>query len=45
MANIFLNPQKKNPLCWIRQPFYLSPGGENSPQKKTPGGYISKSFL
>jgi hypothetical protein len=35
MAIFFKKTNPQNPLCWIRQPFYLSPGGENPPQKKT----------
>jgi hypothetical protein len=31
---MFLKNYQKS-LCWIHQPFFLSPGGENSPQNKT----------
>jgi hypothetical protein len=34
MTIFFLNSQKC--LCWICQPFFLSPNGENLSQKKNP---------
>jgi hypothetical protein len=39
MWRFFFQSQKS--LCWIRQPFFLlSPGCENSPQKKRNSDYV-----
>jgi hypothetical protein len=44
MANDFFKILEK-PFVGFASPFLCHLGGENSPQKQTPGGYISKSFL